>query len=123
MASKGTKKRASEDQEKWIEYVYDGHRSVSSGASAKDRGDVRTGLSMIECKTTEREMPKWILDPLEKIVQEAYAENLVPALAMRFYNPDSILSDGRGNIDIVIRRVGDDSALENDAEARQEQAD
>lgn len=52
--------------------------------------------------------PKKILDEFEKIAKEAYAEGHTPALALRYYAPESILSDVDGFVDLMVRTVGDD---------------
>jgi hypothetical protein len=46
---------------------------------------------------------------MEKIADEAWATGLEPALALRFYKPDSRLADSKGFIDLVVRRVADDT--------------
>ena len=100
--------------ETFIARWYGGNRSPSSGASAKDAGDVRTPTHLIECKQTgEMDKPKKSyslkLSEMEKIVDEAYQEGLTPALAIRIYNPNSVLSDKDGNVDLIVRRVVDEA--------------
>jgi hypothetical protein len=113
MAKRGTIKAASVDQENYIAKKYRGKRSVSSGAAAHDAGDVRTFLQLIECKMTGNVLKpaKSIsvkLQDVEKICDEAYAEGRTPALALRIYNPSSVLADVHGNIDMILRLVRDD---------------
>jgi len=114
MAARGTTKRLSVDHEEWIADKYGGKRSKSSGAAAHDYGDVRVphgsfrpGL-LIECKATMKQPPKKIKDEFEKITREAFAEGRTPALALRYFDPDSILADNDGWVDFIVRRVADD---------------
>jgi len=107
MARRGTSKRLSVDHEEYIARVYDGRRSASSGGATHDAGDVRCPTLLIECKATMKP-PKKILDEFEKIAEEAYAEGRTPALALRYYAPESILSDVDGFVDLMVRTVGDD---------------
>lgn len=111
MARRGTSKRLSVDHEEFIARAYGGKRSASSGGAAHDAGDVRCPTLLIECKATMKP-PKKILDEFEKIAQEAYAEGNTPALALRYYAPDSPLASVDGYVDLMVRTVGDD--LERD---------
>jgi hypothetical protein len=45
---------------------------------------------------------------LEKVTQEAREEGRAPALALRYYAPESILADTRGWIDVIVRPIDDD---------------
>ncbi len=58
--------------------------------------------------------PKKILDEFEKIAKEAFAEGSYPALALRYYAPESILADVDGWVDLMVRTVADDHARESD---------
>ena len=112
-APKESSKGRSVVHETWIARRYGGSRSPSSGASAKDAGDVRTPTQLIECKQRgEMDKPRKSyslkLGDVEKIVDEAYQEGLIPSLAIRIYNPDSVLADKDGNVDLIVRRVVDD---------------
>ena len=49
-----------------------------------------------------------VLKEFEKIAEEAYAEGREPALALRYYEPTSILADVDGWVDLIVRTVGDD---------------
>jgi hypothetical protein len=116
MAKRGTNKRRSVDQENYIASLYDGVVSPSSGAANNDSGDVRTRYDLIECKTTggpgekfKSPLSKKIRDEFIKVTQEAYAEGKEPVLALRWFDPDSLLADSQGWVDLVIRRVGEDS--------------
>lgn len=51
---------------------------------------------------------KKLIEEFEKIAKEAYAEGRAPALALRYYAPDSILADTDGWIDLMVRTIGDD---------------
>lgn len=53
-----------------------------------------------------------VLKEFEKIAKEAYAEGLDPALALRYFAPDSILADVNGFVDLIVRTVGDDRVRE-----------
>jgi hypothetical protein len=114
MAKRGTVKRRSVEQENHIAALYGGRRSASSGAADNDQGDVRTPELLIECKTmgepeqTKVKRPGFAKD-LEKITEEAWGEGRVPVLAVRWYDPDSLLSDRDGWVDVVIKRAVDDS--------------
>jgi hypothetical protein len=113
MARRGTSKRKSVEQEEWIAAQYNGRRSASSGAAETDQGDVRTETSLIECKCMGNpeepiKRPGFARD-MEKIVEEAWSENRLPRLAIRWYDPESILADRNGWCDVVVKRVVDDS--------------
>jgi hypothetical protein len=53
-----------------------------------------------------------LLRQLEKIAQEAWEQGLDPMLALRYYDPDSILADKDGWIDLTVRRAVDDADRE-----------
>jgi Holliday junction resolvase len=112
MASRGSNKHRSVEQENFIAKKISGRRSPSSGASDKDPGDVRNEIFLIECKTTgEFDKPaKSIslkLGDLEKIADEAYAAGRVPVVALRIHNPNSPLADANGNVDIIANLLKD----------------
>lgn len=117
MARKGTNKARSVEHEEFIAKCYEGKRSPSSGASDHDEGDVKVGNARIggilfECKATgdsEKPAKATIVTRMEKVAEEAWAAGYEPALALRFYKPDSRLADGKGFIDLVVRRVADDT--------------
>ena len=93
--------------------TYGGRRSASSGAADNDQGDVRTPTLLIEAKVTGgpgqiKPLPKFVRE-FEKITEEAWSEGREPVLALRYFAPDSILSDTRGWIDLAVRRVIDDA--------------
>lgn len=105
-------------QEDWVAARYNGRRSESSGAADNDQGDVRCPMVLIECKMTMKKPPKWMKD-FEKVTEEAYSEGREPMMAFRFYDPESVLADRDGYIDLVVRRAADDALRERDyAEAR-----
>jgi hypothetical protein len=112
MARRGTSKRLSVDHEEAIARAYGGKRSPSSGGAAHDYGDVRCPTVLIECKATMQEAKPKVLKEFEKIAVEAYAEGREPALALRYYAPDSILADTDGWVDLIVRTVGDDKERE-----------
>lgn len=112
MAERGSKKELSVRQEDWIAAQYGGKRSASSGGAETDQGDVRAGLYLIECKLTGGpgkpiKKNKLVRD-MEKVTEEAWSEGRMPMVALRYYDPDSILADKHGWIDLIVRRVADD---------------
>jgi hypothetical protein len=112
VATRGTSKFRSVEQEDFIAKKVAGRRSPSSGASDKEDGDVRNDVFLIECKTTgEFDKPaKSIslrLSDLEKIRDEAYASDRIPVMALRIHNPNSPLADANGNIDIIANFLND----------------
>jgi hypothetical protein len=116
MAKRGTVKRKSVEQEDFIAAHYNGRRSASSGAADTDSGDVVTETTLFECKVTgnpeepvKKPLGAKLTADLEKVTEEAWQRGKTPALAIRWYDPDSILSDRSGWIDVVVRRVVDDS--------------
>lgn len=60
--------------------------------------------------------PAW-LKQFEKIAEEAWAEGRDPVLAFRFFDPDSILSDQTGTIDLTVRLAADDALREKEFNA------
>lgn len=112
MATRGSKKFRSVEQEDFIAKKVSGRRSPSSGASDKEDGDVENEVFLIECKTTgEFDKPaKSIsikLEDLEKIRDEAMVAGKVPVMALRIHNPESPLADANGNIDIMANLLKD----------------
>lgn len=115
MAKRGTKKARSEEQERYIAKMYGGRRSPSSGAALHDQGDVRAAAdgTLFECKMTgepggEPKGGKLVTD-FEKIADEAWAEGREPAVALRFWNPDSVLADPQGWVNLTVRLTNDDA--------------
>lgn len=112
MARRGSNKDLSIKQEDFIAAAYGGRRSRSSGAADNDAGDVRSKDTLFECKTTggptrPSTLPTFVRQ-MEKITEEAYEEGKIPALALRYYEPDSLLANREGWIDLVVRRVEED---------------
>jgi hypothetical protein len=115
MAKRGTTKAYSIEQENFVASRYGGTRSPSSGAADNDNGDVRVRAdsTLLECKYTGSpshplKRKPTILSQFEKIHDEAAHEGRHPALALRFYSPDSPLADYKGWVDLVVRHLGDD---------------
>jgi len=52
-----------------------------------------------------------ILREFEKIAAEAWAEGSEPALALRYFAPESILASIDGWVDLIVYRVDDDHPL------------
>jgi hypothetical protein len=90
-----------------------GKRSPSSGAADTDQGDVRADRLLIECKMTggpnvilTKPLPTFI-QQLEKVAEEAYQEGRDPMLALRYYQPESILAGADGWIDVGVMLITD----------------
>lgn len=112
MAKRGSSKDLSEQHETFVAKRYSGTRSKSSGGADNDQGDVRTEGFLIECKMTGKPgkpARSKLVQQFEKIAEEAWSEGKEPMLALRWYDPDSILADSFGWIDLIVRRVADDT--------------
>lgn len=113
-----TNKEKSKLHEEWIARIYDGVRSRSSGASATDKGDVRVSSSktIFECKVTgtpgEPSKYTTLIRHFEKVADEAWAENKSPAVALRYFCPDSPLAAHDGWIDFTVRLTHEDAERE-----------
>jgi hypothetical protein len=73
---------------------------------------VRADHDLIECKLTGKPgTPKRtaLLKIFEKVAEEAFAEGKSPVVALRFYCPDSILSDPYGWVDLSVRMSEEDA--------------
>jgi hypothetical protein len=114
MAKRGTVKRKSVEQENAVAAHYGGWRSPSSGAADTDAGDVRTEAHLIECKVMgnpeEKIKRPGFAKDFEKITEEAWQEGRIPMLAVRWYDPGSILADRSGWVDMIIKRMVDDES-------------
>jgi hypothetical protein len=98
--------------ENHIAKLYGGKRTKGSGSGVKQKGDVRITSQgdLVECKARDtRGITPGIVSQLEKVAREAYEEGLDPALALRYYLPDSILADSDGYVDMMVRLVRDDT--------------
>lgn len=123
MAKRGSNKALSVTQEDYIAKMYKGRRSPSSGGAENDQGDVRTPLDLIECKSSGgpgrvSNKKATIVRTFEKIFLEATSEGRSPVLALRYFDPDSPLSDTKGWVDLVVRRVEDDACRSKHLEER-----
>jgi hypothetical protein len=91
MATRGTSKHRSREQEEQIARYFGGVVSPSSGASDTDQGDVRTSESLIECKTTgspgdeRRPSLNEILGWLAEVAEQAWEEGKQPVVCVRVY--------------------------------------
>ena len=115
---RGTNKHKSVEHEKWIAQKYLGRRTSNSGASDIDKGDVRAGRFLYECKVTgEYDKPatgyRITLKEFEKAFEEACRYDLYPAMAVRLRAPDSPLADKDGNVEFVVRLVRDDWSFDD----------
>ena len=123
MAKRGSTKALSIEQEEHVSEIYGGIRSKSSGAADHDQGDVRVASdhTLFECKGTfgertgKKPVRSTLVKHMEKVANEAWAEGRDPALALRFYMPDSILSDADGYVDLTVRLLHDDAYRTNGA--------
>lgn len=119
MAQRGSKKDLSQHHEQFVAEQYEGKRSSSSGAADHDQGDVRVvdDATLFECKgkfgerTGQKPVRSTLVTQMEKVADEAWSEGRDPAIALRFYKPDSILADSDGFIDLTVRLLRDDSTL------------
>lgn len=97
---------------------YEGKRSPSSGGSPTDKGDVRvaTSKTIFECKATGEPGGKskytTIIRHMEKMADEAYAEGKDPALALRYFCPESPLAGYDGWVDLTVRLTEQDGKRE-----------
>jgi hypothetical protein len=114
MAKAGTSKQRSLDQENFISKLFRGRRTLASGASAHDPGDVVTEDELFECKQkggAEKHATSMSvnLKIIEKTADEAWSIGKVPVLALRMYAPTSVLADRDGHVDLVVRLATDDA--------------
>lgn len=105
-------KEHSRAQEEFIARVVAGKRSPSSGASIYDDGDVDSADFIVECKMSGNpdKHAKSIslrLNDLEKVFDEAALNKKTPLMALRIYNPESLISDHKGNVDLICIRAQD----------------
>lgn len=117
MATRGSKKQLSIEHEEFVARKYKGKRSNSSGAADTDQGDVRTDSMLFECKgkfgirTGQKPVRSTLVTQMEKVADEAWGEGKEPALALRFYMPESPLSDNQGFVDFSVRLLRDDVVI------------
>lgn len=117
MAPKGSKKELSVRHEQAVADWYSGKRSNSSGGAVTDEGDVRVSAdnTLFECKARfglllgAVPVKSTLIKHFEKIADEAYSINREPALALRFYCPESFLADPDGWVDLSVRLLEDDA--------------
>ena len=116
MAKRGSTKSLSVKHEEEIAKFYGGRRSPSSGASATDQGDVRATEdgSLFECKykgspTSPLKSKPTLVSVMEKIADEAWSGGYEPAMALRYFCPDSPLANREGWVDLSVRLTNDDS--------------
>ena len=107
------RKKLSREHESFVAKWYGGKRSPSSGASDTDKGDVRTSTMLIECKGKfgqrigQKPVKSTLLGHMEKAADEAWSEGKDPAVALRFYKPESTLADTNGYVDLIVLRMTD----------------
>lgn len=119
MAPRGSKKALSVEQEEFVAKRYGGKRSKSSGGADHDQGDVRVSSdsTLIECKgqfgerTGSKPVRSTLVSQMEKVADEAWSESKEPAIALRYYMPESPLADNYGYVDFMVRLLEDDVAI------------
>jgi hypothetical protein len=100
--------------EKYIAKLYQGEGTAGSGNGVRQKGDVRieTDDEIVECKYTDNKdgsgNPR-LVKIMEKVASEAYEEGKDPAIAMRWFMPESTLANSEGCVDLVIRLARDDA--------------
>lgn len=116
MARRGSKKALSIAHENFVAKAYGGRRSPSSGAAEHDQGDVRAAAdgTLLECKykgspAEPLKSKPSILTVMEKVADEAWSESKEPAIALRFFWPDSPLANRDGWVDLTVRLTNDDA--------------
>lgn len=122
MGKQARAKALSIQHEEFVAYEYAGSRSNSSGGAAHDQGDVRIKdtHTLFECKgkfgerLDAKPVRSTLVKQMEKVADEAWAESRDPAIALRFYMPDSSLADGQGYVDFAVRLLRDDAARDED---------
>lgn len=105
-------KEHSRAHEEFVARVISGRRSPSSGASIYDDGDVDSTDFIVECKMSGNpdkpsKSVSLKLADLEKVFDEASLNKKTPLMALRIYNPDSLLADHKGNVDLICMRAQD----------------
>lgn len=110
----GSKKALSKEHEEYVAARYGGRRSPSSGAAVTDIGDVRDRTWLIECKgkfgvrTGEKPVRSTLVRQFEKAADEAWEADRTPAMALRFYMPESPLADNYGFVDLIVKLLEDE---------------
>lgn len=116
MAVTGSKKALSREHEEYVALQYGARRSPSSGAAVTDLGDVKGSDILFECKgkfgerTGENPVRSTLVKQFEKVADEAWQGGRTPAMALRFYMPESVLANNEGFVDLVVRLLDDDVA-------------
>lgn len=107
------KKKLSKEHELSVAKRLKGRRSPSSGASDTDKGDVSTEQWLIECKGKfgqrigQNPVRSTLVKHMEKVADEAWSVDKDPMMALRFYLPESTLSDNEGYVDLLVTRMAD----------------
>lgn len=114
MAVRGSKKQLSQEHEDYVAGRYGGRRSPSSGAAWTDLGDVKHEGYLVECKgqfgerAGENPVRSTLLAQFEKVFDEAAQGDRIPAVALRFYKPESALANNDGFVDLIVKTMDDD---------------
>ena len=103
-----------ERHEEFIAKLYGGTRTKGSGSGVREKGDVQieTDSELVECKYTnngEGSRRPRLVSQMEKVSQEAYEEGKDPAIALRYFMPESTLANSDGCVDLVVRLARDDA--------------
>jgi hypothetical protein len=112
-----SERELSDEHENEIARIFGGKRSKNSGAGTREKGDVvvRADNTLFECKRKGRpghpsKSKAQILSHLEKVAVEAFEEGREPVLALRFYDPESLLANkSTGYVDLTVRLAEDDA--------------
>lgn len=111
-----SERELSDQHERDVAKWYGGHPSRNSGAGTREKGDVlvKDDDTLFECKRKGRpgvapkSQPR-ILSQMEDIAELAYDEGREPALALRFFAPNSPLANKQtGWVDFTVRLTHDD---------------
>lgn len=111
------KKGLSVEHESHVARRLGGRRSPSSGASDTDKGDVSTPEHLVECKgkfgqrTGQKPVRSVLVTQMEKVADEAWSAGKEPLIALRFFMPDSTLSNNKGYVDLVVQPLEDHSEV------------
>lgn len=101
-------KDISKKHEEYLAKAYKGQVSPSSGASIREKGDIRTPEYLIEAKcrgNIGKPVSSSLVKLMEKIYQEAIEVEKEPVVALRFFSPESILADENGWVDLAVHMV------------------
>lgn len=111
MAHRGTVKSLSITHEEHVAKKFHGTRSKTSQKDVR----VEAEDTIFECKgrwgarVGAKDPYTLLIRQMEKVFDEAASEGKEPAIAMRFFLPDSPLADDSGYVDFAVRLLEDDA--------------